>query len=108
MIPSYNVRATADFFRDIFGFMTVRDENGQYIIMYKDDRSIHILRAGEEIGEMEFYLAVDNIDGWWATVANKLEGIKTRSPFDRDYGMREVHIIVPHTKTLVFVGQMIK
>ncbi|MDB5131041.1 MAG: Glyoxalase-like domain protein [Mucilaginibacter sp.] len=65
---------------------------------------IHILNAGD-IGEMEFYLEVQGIDDLWNNIKGKLAGIKTREPFDREYGMREFHIIIPHTKTLMFVGQ---
>ncbi len=36
---------------------------------------------------------------------DKLDGIKVREPFDREYGMREIHIMIPETKTLMFIGQ---
>jgi hypothetical protein len=38
---------------------------------------------------------------------DKLEDMKVREPFDQEYGMREIHIIVPGTKTLIFIGQEI-
>ena len=38
---------------------------------------------------------------------DKLGEMKVREPFDREYGMREIHIIVPETKTLMFIGQEI-
>ncbi|MFI5159325.1 MAG: hypothetical protein ACHQF4_10700 [Sphingobacteriales bacterium] len=103
MIPSYNIPETANFFKDIFGFSAAREEAG-YVILYKDQQTIHILNAGD-IGEMEFYLEVDDLDGLRNTIKDKLDGIKTRAPLDREYGMREFHIIIPHTKTLMFVGQ---
>ncbi len=105
MIPSYKVRETVRFFEEIFSFSTLRDE-GDYVILIKDNLTVHIQRAGD-IGEMSFYLAVDDIDQWWATVEDKLKDLKARPPFDREYGMREAHIIIPDTKTLVFVGQSI-
>jgi hypothetical protein len=103
MIPSYDVRATRLFFEELFGFTDVRDE-GSYVIMQKDNCMIHILNAGD-IGEMEFYLEVQGIDELWNNIKDKLTGIKTKVPFDQEYGMREFHIIIPHTKTLMFVGQ---
>ena len=106
MIPSFDVPATATFFIELFGFKTFRDD-GNYRILYKDDCTIHIERAGTDIGEMEFYLEVDDINGLWANMGGRLGDIKVRPPFDRDYGMREFHVIVPHTKTLMFVGQVI-
>jgi hypothetical protein len=105
MVPSYNVKATVNFFVELFGFETL--VNGDYAIVRKDNLSIHLLRAGEDIGEMEFYLEVDAIDALWENIKDKLGGIKHKAPFDREYGMREFHIIVPHTKTLLFVGQAI-
>ena len=104
MIPSYDLTETANFFTDIFGFATARKEE-HFIILYKDNHTIHILTAGKDIGEMEFYLEVDNIDALWQNIKPEIEGMKVREPFDREYGMREFHIVVPHTKTLMFVGQ---
>jgi hypothetical protein len=107
MIPSFDMEKTARFFRDLFHFSVVRTEKN-YIILSKDGLSIHILNAGKDIGEMEFYLEVEGLDDLWLEMKDKLGGIKIKAPFDRDYGMREFHIIVPHTKTLLFVGQFIK
>ena len=106
MIPSYNMKETAAFFIDLLGFGKIMYNDG-YIVLQKDNLTIHLLNAGD-IGEMEFYLEVDDIDGLWETIKDKLVGIKVREPFDREYGMRELHIIVPHTKTLLFIGQAIK
>jgi hypothetical protein len=104
MVPSYNIRETVRFFVELFSFKVARDDNS-YVIIYKDNHLIHILNAGTDIGEMEFYLEVDDIDNLWDNIKDKLEGIEVKAPFDREYGMREFHIIVPHTKTLMFVGQ---
>lgn len=106
MIPSYNIRETLNFFKDLFGFTVARDETN-YVIMYKDSQTIHILSAGD-IGEMEFYLEVDGLDNLWDSIKEKLTGLKVRESFDREYGMREFHIVIPHTKTLMFVGQLLK
>jgi catechol 2,3-dioxygenase-like lactoylglutathione lyase family enzyme len=106
MIPSYNIPETSRFFRELLGFKQHMDTPG-YTILYKDNLSIHILNAGTDIGEMEFYLSVDDVDGLWESIKDKLEGINVKAPFDREYGMREMHIIIPHTKTLLFVGQAI-
>jgi len=106
MVPSYNLPKTRAFFTDLFGFsIAMGDDN--YSVLYKDNLTIHLLRAGD-IGEMEFYLEVDDVDAVWAGISDKLADISVRPPFDREYGMRELHIIIPHTKTLMFVGQAIK
>ena len=103
MIPSCNIKETVKFFTGLFSFEIYMD--GDYAIIYKNNLTIHILNAGKDIGEMEFYLAVDEIDSLWESIKHKLEGVKTRAPFNREYGMREFHIVVPHTKTLMFVGK---
>lgn len=105
MIPSFNMAETARFFREVLGFAAVMDTPG-YAIYQKDNLSVHILPAGKDIGQMEFYLEVDNVDGLWASIQGKVQGLKVRAPFDRDYGMRELHIEVPHTNTLLFIGQV--
>jgi len=104
MIPSYNLKETVTFFTDIFEF-TPSLYVDNYAVLYKDNHTLHILNAGNDISEMEFYLEVDDIDGLWNEIKDKLSGMKVREPFDREYGMREFHIIIPHTKTLLFVGQ---
>ena len=79
-----------------------------YVILHKDNLTVHILRAGTDIGEMEFYLEVDNLDKLWEDIKDKLEGIKFKAPFGSEYGMRETHLAIPETKTLLFIGQEIK
>ena len=106
MIPSYNIEKTVSFFIDLLDFKVGRDDK-TYFILYKDNLTVHILKAGSDIGEMEFYLEVDDIEKVWTNMKDKLEGIRVKEPFDREYGMREVHIIIPETKTLMFIGQEI-
>lgn len=104
MIPSFNLRETSDFFHDILGFSIMMD-TPQYVILHKDNLTIHILNAGEDIGQMEFYLEVDDIESLWKFMEDKVKGLKVRAPFNRDYGMREIHIEIPKTNTLLFIGQ---
>lgn len=107
MVPSYNIEKTVSFFRDLLDFKVGRDDK-TYVILYKDNLTIHLLRAGPDIGEMEFYLEVDDIQQVWNNMKDKLGEMKVREPFDREYGMREIHVIVPETKTLMFIGQEIR
>ncbi len=106
MIPSYNIEKTVSFFIDLLDFKVGRDDK-TYVILYKDNLTVHILRAGSDIGEMEFYLVVDDIEKVWNNMKGKLEGMKVKEPFERKYGMREIHIIIPETKTLMLIGQEI-
>lgn len=104
MIPSYNLEETANFFKDVLGFSAVMDTE-TYAISQKDNLTVHILKAGHDIGQMEFYLEVDNIDTLWDVLKDKLAGLKYKEPFNQDYGMREIHIGIPQTNTLLFIGQ---
>jgi hypothetical protein len=106
MIPSYNIKETAAFFTDVLSFTFFMNEEN-YAVLVKDNLMIHVLNAGD-IGEMEFYLEIDDIDGLWEEIKDKLTGLKVRAPFNREYGMREMHIIIPQTKTLLFIGQGVK
>lgn len=107
MIPSFDIPKTASFFTDLLDFTIVRDDK-TYVILHKDNSVVHILRAGQDIGEMEFYFEVNSVDEVWNKIKDKLEGIKHKAPFSQDYGMREIHILVPQTKTLMFIGQVIR
>jgi predicted enzyme related to lactoylglutathione lyase len=106
MIPSFNIEKTVSFFTDLLDFKIGRDDK-TYFILYKDNLTVHIQRAGSDIGEMSFYLNVDDIEKVWSSMKDKLGDMKVREPFDREYGMREIHIIIPETKTLMFIGQEI-
>jgi len=79
-----------------------------YAVFQKDNLTIHILQAGHDIGQMEFYLEIDNVDHLWTLIKDKLNGIRVKEPFNQDYGMREIHISIPHTNTLLFIGHEIK
>lgn len=107
MIPSFDIRKTVSFFTDLLDFKIAREDK-TYVILYKDNSMVHVLRAGQDIGEMEFYFEVDSVDEVWNKIKDKLEGIKYKSPFNQEYGMREIHIILPQTKTLMFIGQVIR
>ena len=107
MIPSTNIEKTASFFTDLLGFKVMMDVK-TYVILKKDNSTIHVLRAGPDIGEMEFYLEVDNVEQVWNGMKDKVDGMKYKAPFDREYGMREIHIIKKKKKTLMFIGQEVK
>ncbi len=107
MIPSFNLAETGRFFKDVLGFSTAMDTD-TYAIYHKDNLTVHLLRAGTDIGQMEFYLEVDDLDALWISIKDKVKDMKVREPFDQEYGMRELHIGIPQTNTLLFIGQEIK
>ena len=107
MIPSFDIKVTSSFFKEILGFAAVM-ETPAYAIYQKDHLTIHILLAGQDIGQMEFYMEVDEIDNLWESIKEKIQDLKFKAPFDQSYGMREIHIAVPMTNALLFIGQEIK
>ena len=107
MVPSSNIRETVSFFVRLFQFKIGLDDP-TYVILYRDNLTIHISQSDSHINELEFYLEVDNLDELWNSIKDKMNGIRIKEPFNQDYGMREFHIAVPHTKTVMFVGQEIE
>lgn len=106
MIPSYHLEETGAFFTRLLGFRPIMD-TPEYAIYGRNDRTVHLLRAGEDIGQMELYMEVDQIDVIWEHLRDKTGELKVKPPFDREYGMRELHIEIPQTKALLFIGQVI-
>ena len=53
MVPSFNIEKTVSFFIDLLRFQIARDDK-TYVSLYKDNLTVHILRAGEDIGQMAF------------------------------------------------------
>jgi catechol 2,3-dioxygenase-like lactoylglutathione lyase family enzyme len=107
MIPSYDLRVTGQFFTDILDFSVVM-ETGNYSIFRKNNLTVHVLPAGVDIGQMEFYLEVDNVDELWRGIEDRVRNLRVKQPHDRDYGMRELHIEIPQTNALIFIGQELK
>lgn len=103
MVPSYNVAETVCWFIDALGFEPVLSTAG-YAVLLRDDKTVHIQNAGPDIGEMACYLEVNDLDEVWSLMQGHLDGLRVREPFNQDYGMRELHVEVPHTKTLLFIG----
>jgi len=105
MVPSTDVPATAEFLEQALGFRS--QFIGTYAICTRDGLTIHLQPMGEGVGEMSIYLEVDDIDGLWDELQPYAEGIRHKPPHDREYQMREVHIDLPHTNALLFIGQSI-
>lgn len=106
MIPSFDIPKTVSFMQNILGF-SVHADFTDYVILIMNNLTVHVLHAGKEIGQMELYLEVDDLNSVWEKIKDNLSGIEYKGPFDRDYGMKEIHIIIPETKTLLFIGQQI-
>jgi len=106
MVPSHDFAITLPFFQEVLGFNISMQTEG-YAVVIKDGLTIHFLNAGADIGQMEFYLEVEKIEALWSTMKEKIVGLRHKAPFDREYGMREIHIDIPGTNTLLFIGERI-
>lgn len=54
---------------------------------------------------MSLYLELENIDSAWSKIeANLTTGMNVREPFTQSYGMKEFHLEIPFTKTLLLGG----
>jgi hypothetical protein len=80
MIPLNNLKETGLFFMDVLSFSPLMDTN-QYAVYVKDNLAIHLLPAGENICQMEFYLEVDNVDDLWTSIKDKVGRIKSKRAF---------------------------
>jgi cystathionine beta-lyase family protein involved in aluminum resistance len=107
MVPSKDIKATADFFSYTLDFELALD-TPEHIIMSRDNLTIHIVPVQDEKALYEFYIEVNNLDDFWVSVKDKMEGIEADGIFHRNTGMKELHIKVPHTNALLHVGQAIR
>ncbi|MEM0966242.1 MAG: hypothetical protein AAGJ81_08860 [Verrucomicrobiota bacterium] len=78
MVPSYSVSETKEFFTDILKFEVIMD-SPDYCIVGLGRIEIHIQKAGEDIGEMSFYMTVDDIDRVWSLLKEKKGFLKGTS-----------------------------
>ncbi len=111
MIPVPDLATTLAFYRDVCGFTVVMDDPA-YGVVQRDGCSVHFVPVSQEIhqkvhGHVEFYVEVADVDAYWeAHLKAHCQSHKMRAPFDREYGMREVHLADPNG-VLIFFGHRI-
>lgn len=111
ILPVDDVSRAVGFYTDVLGF-TVNVNSPDYAVLQRDTASLHLTKVSNEgvlqaiRGHMSIYLDVQNIESLWTHVSQFKDRYKIRDLFDREYGMREFHIIDPDG-CLVFVGQEI-
>lgn len=103
-IPSVNINATADFFINLFEFkINVKTD---YFIELKNKKfSIGLLKAEKLKNEQSIYIQVTDIDNLWCTLKDKIVLYRHKELFTQEYGMKEFHVIIPETSTLLIVGE---
>lgn len=112
MIPVADMQRSLTFYVEVFGF-EITLQSAEYSIVSRGGATLHLTRAEDQSvldaarGHMSVYLEVEDIAALWAHVSGFRDRFKIRDLFDRDYGMREFHVIDPDG-CLLFVGERIQ
>ncbi len=111
ILPVADMDRSIRFYVEVLGFDTVM-QSAAYSIVTRDGASLHLTLAEDQSvlevtrGHMSVYLEVIAIELLWSHVSGLKNRHKIRDLFDREYRMREFHIIDPDG-CLIFVGQPI-
>lgn len=106
-MPSEDMDKTINFMVDVLGFESARRSDA-YCELTMGNHVLGVLSSDGEPNQQSIYLRVNDIDALWDEIKEKLGDSHQQRPFDRDYGMREIHLIIPATATLMFLGSTIK
>lgn len=103
-IPSINLCVTAEFFINLFDFKI--KVNSEYFIELKNnEHSIGLLKAESLENEQSIYIQVTEIENIWSAIKENIASHKHKELFTQEYGMKEFHVIIPKTSTLLIVGE---
>jgi catechol 2,3-dioxygenase-like lactoylglutathione lyase family enzyme len=109
IIPVTDLRSSIGFYTEVLGF-EVNLHSEEYAILTRGGASLHLTRAADQSvleatrGHFSLYLKVESIESLWSQVSRFRDRYKVRDLFEREYGMREFHIIDPDG-CLIFVGE---
>lgn len=106
-IPSTDMEVTKQFFINLFGFKVVTDSDN-FITLNNNEYSLGILKALNDPTEQSVYIQVTEIEKLWENLKDKINKYKHKALFVQDYGMKEFHIIIPETATLLFFGEPVQ
>ena len=105
-IPSSNPEVSKAFFCELLGFKVTFQHNN-YIELEKDGHIIGIQQSQGKPNQQSIYFRLEGLNEFWETQKDKLSDYKHREPFEQEYGMREIHVVVPETATLLFIGESV-
>lgn len=105
-IPSNNMKESIRFMVEAFGFESI-NHSEHYSELLSGNQTLGIIKAQGEPNQQSIYLRVKDVDVLWSKIKNKLETAKPKAPFNQEYGMREIHVVIPGTNTLLFIGEPI-
>ena len=111
ILPVADMERSIQFYSEVLGFDAAL-KSDSYSIVTRGGASLHLTLAEDQSvldavrGHASVYLEVEGIEALWSYVSKFRDRYKIRDLFDRDYGMREFHVIDPDG-CLIFVGQSI-
>ena len=105
-IPSKNMKESISFMVEAFGFESI-SHSELYCELLSGDLILGIVQAQGEPNQQSIYLRVKDVDVLWSKIKSKLAKAKPKAPFNQEYGMREIHVVIPGTNTLLFIGSPI-
>jgi len=103
-IPSTNKSVTAAFFTELFEFK-IKSNSEHFTELKNNQYTIGLLKTDKLDNEQSIYMKVSKIDELWTKLKNKIVLLKHRELFTQPYGMKEFHVIIPETSTLLMVGE---
>ena len=106
ILPSSNVSATRDFLKDVLQFRVTRDM-GDYCVLERNGCTLHVQADSHPSEEkpLACYLQVEDLSAVWELLRPHGNELTIKGPMERSYGMNEIHIYVPHTPALMFIGE---
>ena len=105
MMPNDDSKASIEFLKN-FDFELKMDADN-YFILEKDGQTLHLMEIEESdwMGQQSLYVEVENLESAWKKIEPLKDKLDVREPFDTGYNMKEFHVVIPKTGTLLFVGQ---
>ena len=91
---------------DTFGFESIKYTD-RYSELHSGNQILGIVQAYVEPNQQSIYLRVKGVDELYSNIKSKLEKATHKAPFNQQYGMREIHIVIPGTNTLLITGSPI-
>lgn len=103
VLPSPDIKATRDFYRDQLGFGIVGPEMDEYLIMRRNEMEIHFWRSDDRrLPEVSScYTRGGEVPALYAEFSAR--GVEKLSPFTvRPWNMKEFYVWDPHGNLLKF------
>jgi len=100
------MKESISFMVEAFGFESI-NHSELYCELLSGNQVLGLIQARGEPNQQSIYLRVKDVDVLWSKTKSKLDKAKPKAPFNQEYGMREFHVVIPGTNTLLFIGSPI-